>query len=158
MVDWVHYSVEPLTAIRSVEQNIGRKPQGLWITPRASADNWYDWCLRNDFHRDRLQWETSVALDPGSELLLISTPFQLAEFNAEYLAPRAVYLEWDGIDWPLVSTRYPGILITPYLGSCRFDYPWYGGWDCASGCVWDSSAVSYLGASRGFAVAVEPAK
>ena len=47
------------------------------------------------------------------------------------------------IDWHAVAQAYAGIEIAPYCWSLRFEYEflWYYGWDCASGCVWELSAV-----------------
>lgn len=44
------------------------------------------------------------------------------------------------IRWPLVASLYDGILIPRYLWSIRFRN-WYYGWDCASGCVWNTDVI-----------------
>lgn len=45
-----------------------------------------------------------------------------------------------------IGARYDGIVITPYVWSMRLDRSafWYYGWDCASGCIWNASAVAEL--------------
>jgi hypothetical protein len=45
------------------------------------------------------------------------------------------------IDWLRVAQKSAGIIIAPYIWERRLHLPWYYGWDCASGCVWDAAAV-----------------
>ena len=41
-------------------------------------------------------------------------------------------------DWKLIAQEFDGIEIAPYQWEIRMDYNffWYYGWDCASGCLW----------------------
>ena len=50
------------------------------------------------------------------------------------------------IRWQDVALDYQGILIAPYQWSLRLDkdFRWYYMWDCASGCIWDLSAIASL--------------
>ena len=54
------------------------------------------------------------------------------------------------IDWPWVSKSYKGIVIPNYIWSRRLEpgHMWYYVWDCASGCVWDTSAITNWGKPR----------
>ena len=46
------------------------------------------------------------------------------------------------MDWGYLATQYQGLIIAPYLWDLRLFGPaWYYGWDCASGCIWDLTAV-----------------
>ena len=50
----------------------------------------------------------------------------------------------DAISWKQVSKRYSGIEICPFIrarASSR-NAGWYGGWDVASGCIWDTSIIT----------------
>jgi len=48
----------------------------------------------------------------------------------------------DYVDWEKISRQYSGIEINPYLWRRRLQGGmWYYGWDCASGCVWNESAI-----------------
>lgn len=51
---------------------------------------------------------------------------------------------WVSVNWPLIATRWDGIIIAPYQWSCRYDDRtfWYYGWDCASGCIWNLHAIT----------------
>lgn len=49
-----------------------------------------------------------------------------------------------GILWRDVYKDYQGIFISPYCWASRFEFMWYYGWDCASACVWDLSAVKEI--------------
>ena len=49
------------------------------------------------------------------------------------------------IDWTAVGKNHDAIVIAPYIWERRLDGPmWYYGWDCASGCVWNATAVAEL--------------
>ncbi len=45
-----------------------------------------------------------------------------------------------------VAKLYQGIIIAPYCYSIRLDNDcfWYYPWDCASGCIWDATAIAAL--------------
>jgi hypothetical protein len=47
------------------------------------------------------------------------------------------------IEWRKVAERFDGIIIAPYIWQRRLDLEssWYYSWDCASGCIWNASAV-----------------
>ena len=48
------------------------------------------------------------------------------------------------INWQPLTEQYAGIIISPYQWKRRLDgraSDWYYGWDCASACIWDLSAV-----------------
>ena len=47
------------------------------------------------------------------------------------------------IDWAEVAKDYQGVLITPYLEERRTRY-WYNTWDCASGCIWDTTCMASI--------------
>jgi hypothetical protein len=48
------------------------------------------------------------------------------------------------INWNWVMGIYKGIIINPYLYERRYTYLWYNGWDCASGCIWDTNCIKSI--------------
>lgn len=50
---------------------------------------------------------------------------------------------FGSIDWPKIMKHYAACEINPYLYQRRLESAWYYGWDCASGCVWDRTAIEF---------------
>lgn len=135
------------------------KPNGLWVSV-AGDDDWPSWCRDQEFRMGALGHLAMVTLTEDANVLVVSTPEQLDEFHEEFAVDddpafnermtTGLLRELPGfspkrfwaMDWPTVAGKFDGIIITPYLWSRRLDGPsWYYGWDCASGCVWNLSAV-----------------
>ena len=133
-----HYSSTLVTFERRYyEQNAHFKPNGFWL---SVGDDWKRWCEENNFSLANLAYRHRVVLCPGANILRLSGPREIDRFTKEY--DRGLMR----IDWPLVARRYAGIIIAPYCWSrrCHFGTRWYYAWDCASGCIWDPSAVDSL--------------
>jgi hypothetical protein len=98
-----------------------------------------------------------VKLREDASVLMIEDEFGMSVFTTRFidkdrtkkagaLASRyALYM-----NWPEVAKQYQGIIIAPYLDSCRLrdGFFWYYPWDCACGCIWDHTAiesVTYVG-------------
>lgn len=119
------------------------KPRGFWFTD-DSEDCWASWCRAENFCLEALTFKHEVKLDE-SKLLILRTGEELDQFLQDF----TIYHSWHSsytdrcINWPEVAKQYAGIIITPYQWSHRLshDSNWYYGWDCASGCVWDASAI-----------------
>lgn len=124
------------------------KPNGLWVSDDHDY-SWAEWCTDNAFDGVGL-YTYRVELDM-SAILHLSTVEGLREFTDEY---RTLDITGDPLldehlsnfhlNWDRVAEKYAGILITPYLWGARMRHElfWYYTWDCASGCVWDVSAIS----------------
>ena len=124
------------------------KPEGLWFSPEdATAENdcsWRDYCLEELDDDSLLGYKYHVELGSCANLLILDTVSSMYEFNKRYL----VYYDEPvlrslAICWQKVALDYQGILIAPYHWSLRLDadFRWYYPWDCASGCIWDISAI-----------------
>lgn len=116
------------------------KPRGLWL---SVDDDWRRWAEDGG-----LGWvgddgvEFDVDLD---RCVVVSSVDELDRFHDQW------YQDWrqqpryrSGIRWAAVAQQYSGIVIAPYLQQRRLDgaaSDWYYPWDCASGCVWDLTAV-----------------
>lgn len=149
---WLKYDDKPidLSSFKYVEQE-GRlseytKPRGCWITD-DTEQCWREWCLSENYGADGLTHKHEVVLDE-SRILILRSAWEMDAFTGQYAVDRY----WGGpderkycdkcIDWREVAKAHTGIIITPYQWSRRLEpYSWYYGWDCASGCIWEPSAI-----------------
>lgn len=138
-----HYTGEPLKfdPERTYEQSaMNIKPVGFWVSVDGEYD-WVDWCYSEQWGTDRLAERTECWLADGHNVLILSTEEDLLAFTLRYGGQMSHTFLY--IDWPRVAQDYDGLIIAPYLWSLRLDHRvnWYYGWDCASGCIWNLSAL-----------------
>lgn len=140
----LHYSKLPLTKVHSEplgKPGTGRfKPAGLWVSVEG-PDDWEYWCLSEGFEPERLACVQEIRLTLDAKILRLSSPDGIDQFTERYRR----WLE-PGIFWENVGLSYDGIIIAPYCWERRLtDHTfWYYGWDCASGCIWNASAISEI--------------
>jgi hypothetical protein len=141
-----HYSNTEITEVRSheSEQKMGQKPQGFWISVDDNGEGWADWCRDNDYRVEHLTHIHNVELHSDAYIILINNEKEIDTFHNAHKVTWAGPYDW--IDWKSVAKKYQGIIIAPYLWSRRMDADciWYYGWDCASGCIWDASAIASI--------------
>jgi hypothetical protein len=80
----------------------------------------------------------TVTLSPTANILHVKSKKALENFARNFFLDSPYY---PSIDWNKVAEEYQGIIIAPYRWEHRLDMMWYYGWDCASGCIWDSKAI-----------------
>jgi hypothetical protein len=138
----IHYSREPLVAVRSTEQadEPSHKPRGLWVSAEGD-DDWKRWCLDADFRTENLSCETEIVVRPDARILTIESEAELDTFHNTYAVLNRPWHD-SAPDWRKVAERWQGIVICPYQWSRRHTLMWYYSWDCASGCFWDASAIA----------------
>lgn len=151
-----HYAREPLTLQpRAYDQSLANeravgKPDGFWVSVKGE-DDWPSWCNSESFGAERLAYRHTVDLAPGANVLMLDTVFKMQDFNARY--PYKAEGAADNIadilsrmnkDWERVAAEYDGVIIAPYHWPLRMarDFTWYYGWDCASGCIWNTDILS----------------
>jgi hypothetical protein len=145
----LHYSAAPLTQpIQSVEQETSHsiispfaKPRGLWV---SVGDDWKQWCQREEYALHQLACVSHVILRDDASILRLGTSDQLDAFTARYAVQSRDdwYAQEGGIAWSQVAEQYHGIVIAPYIHWRSITTLWYSGWDCASGCIWNSAAIA----------------
>src|SRR5580765_4126466 len=138
-----HWASKPLALDRTRQYPVDAnhfKPLGLWFD--ADSD-WKRWCESEGFMPNCLTVPHIVTLKPGANILLINSPEALEDFTVKWggKGGKTSFRETDFIRWLNLRTRYDGIVIAPYQWSKRLSLEWYYSWDCASGCVWDLSAI-----------------
>ena|SRR3990167_3659618 len=145
----LHYSTAPFEFDPAMKYN-GRegrsdKPAGLWISVEGASD-WPEWCEEEKFHLESLKHISEITLAPEANVLVINSAEMLDEFNTKYgLEDR---FEIRSISWDSVKAGHDGIIIAPYQYARRLDLMWYYTWDCASGVIWNLSAVANVTAYR----------
>lgn len=141
----VHFSKDPLGEVYSCEQDgqWSLKPRGLWVSDEDCEDSWSAWCRGEEFNLENFEYAHEVVLAEDANVLTISTAMEIDEFTQRYRKPTSVH-DYYGMDWARVAADYQGMLITPYVWSRRLatNSGWYYAWDCASGCIWDASAIA----------------
>lgn len=128
------------TEFRSVKQeNNGlfySKPEGIWY---SVGNDWFNHLLKIGCIKIE-QFIYKIEIN-YSNIYTIKTEEEIDSFTELY--GRSVFgnNKDDTIDWELLSKGYTGVEICPYIYSRRKSYRWYYTWDCASGCIWDKSAI-----------------
>ncbi len=134
-----HFTDAETLTPRTVKQDLRdkMKPRGLWVSVDGPRD-WPEWCADENFRDTKAQHRYRVTLASSANILTLSTVESLVGFDIEYGDGGDLGL----IDWALVAAKYQGIIIAPYQWGHRLGMLWYYGWDCASGCIWDASAIA----------------
>jgi hypothetical protein len=140
----VHASHRPIARLRRRRQWHWLKPTGLWYAAGTGTE-WLTAAreMWGPGHRYRHFYD--VTFVDQSLVLVIAKTAELRAFTAEYAerssAAAETSLRFAYIDWARVAEDFDAVEVVPYLWSCRLEYSWYYGWDCASGCVLNPKAV-----------------
>lgn len=153
-----HHSAEPLVMEwdRTYPVHLyNGKPGGFWLSD-DSEYGWAEWCQAEQFALDSLAHRTQFRVDT-SRVLHLSTAMAVVEFGREH-RETGPDVWWPWVDWAPVREQWAGVVITPYQRSVRFGAEtfWYSGWDCASGCIWDLTAIEQVSHSMRAAEEVTP--
>lgn len=145
-----HYAEEPVTLDRSRtyvqrEPSTYGKPRGFWVSVEGE-DDWPTWCRDVDYAPERLATTHNVRLADEANILTLATPQALDDFTERFgIRDRKSFRRhsWEdvSIPWAAVASEYAGIIIAPYRWDRRAELDWYYGWDVASGCIWDLTAI-----------------
>ena len=130
------------------QENRGDKPKGLWY---GIDDSWWEWCALEGVHawiKDKRICRLHI---DTSDILFLRSVEDIDRFTSEWGIRGHNYYDlnydlnyvWD-IRWADLAIVYKGIEIAPYFWERRLHEitKWYYTWDCASGCIWDLSAVT----------------
>jgi hypothetical protein len=140
----IHYSPVPITEIRSMPQRArpDMKPSGLWVSVQG-PDDWKIWCVSEGFNTANLRHPYQIVLAENANIWRLSSAHQIDELTKKYVVPgfRGSY----HIDWSRIAQQYEGI-IAPYIWERRLfgGSEWYYTWDCASGCIWEATAIKEI--------------
>jgi hypothetical protein len=163
---YYHWASHPVKLRkRSYPQSGHPKPNGLWFDVNGE---WKRWCEDVEFRHDTLRYRHAVTILDTSRILFLRRAgdidaftdkyrrnlfgniqlLQSTEENAEFAREYGSDLFGDikqqfsnYIAWGEVAEKYSGIIVAPYSRSRSQTYLWYYGWNCASGCIWDTSVI-----------------
>ena len=164
---YYHWAAKPVKLRRMSYPQMGHpKPNGLWFDVDGS---WRQWCKAAQFRLEHMIWRHTVTLRDTSRILFLRNMENIDLFTSQYghdisgnIQPIQSSEDLDrftcqyGSDlfgdilgqfsnyimWEEVAGKYSGIIIDPYLPERSQTYLWYYGWNCAGGCIWDTSVVS----------------
>lgn len=153
----VHFSNAPVkldTLIaRGQDEQGDMKPKGLWVSDEDAECSWSWWCKGENFRLGDLTHVHEVTLSNTAEICYLRTPGEIIDFGREFRVQHGPFAGGSTLgyhlmmlDWVRVIQRWHGIVITPYQWACRMenDCFWYYGWDAASGCIWEPSAIGSI--------------
>lgn len=143
------------------QQHITMKPEGFWVSDENADMGWKEWCVGQGFRTNRLTCVHDVTLAADARIVYLRNEQDILGFTEAFAVKDHLnnmlakggyrppdhgdYYDGNGMfmDWPKVAQLYQGIVITPYIWRCRMAMNtfWYYPWDCASGCIWDVSAI-----------------
>ena len=163
-MSYYHWASNPVKLHgTSYPQSGHPKPNGLWFDVNGS---WKRWCETMQFHLVDLRYRHTVTILDKSRVLFIKNMGEADRFTSEYghnlsgqiqslQSPedmRAFESEYghdlfgdilaefsNYILWSEVAEKYTGIIVDPYFQEKSLTYLWYYGWNCAGGCIWDTS-------------------
>lgn len=127
------FSLDPARTYDQKKGGYHFKPDGLWV---EFEGDWKRWCDGESFATEQvIAYDIELAT---TGLLILSDVAAIDRVTAMYRDP-----ERYGLDWTRMAQDYKGICITPYQWHRRMSEHarWYYSWDCASGCIWDLSAI-----------------
>jgi hypothetical protein len=148
---FLHFSSSALVQIKDRRQSPlrmadagGGKPNGLWFTVGAAAAA--KWSTIAD--EATLQYRTTLDLDI-SRFLVLTNADQILAFANQHDAGLSPHKR-GRIHWHSVASAFDGIIVAPFCDDDRVlqRTSWYHEWDCASGCVWKTRAVSSFSCER----------
>jgi hypothetical protein len=164
---YYHWASDPVRLRKmSYLQSGHPKPNGLWFDVN---EDWKRWCEAVQFRLENLRYRHTVSILDRSRILFLQRANEIDVFTKRYgcnLSGRIQFLQSTKdmdvftrkygrdlfgdiqkqfssyIMWGEVAEKYSGIIIVPYSRTRSRTYLWYYGWNCAGGCVWDTSAIS----------------
>lgn len=163
---YYHWASDPLKLRRmSYPQSGHPKPNGLWFDVDGS---WKKWCEVVQYRPENLRYSHTVNVLGATRILFLRKARDIDLFARRYghdlsshIQPLQSSEDLDAfaqqyghdlfadilgqfsnyIMWEEVAEKYSGIIIDPYLRSRSQTYLWYYGWNCAGGCIWDTSVI-----------------
>jgi hypothetical protein len=163
---YYHWAPDPVNLRRMNYLQSGHpKPNGLWFDVNES---WKRWCQAVQFRMENLRYRHTVTILDTSRILFLRKAKDIDTFTRDYGRNLSAHIQllqttednetftnkYGGdlfgdiqkqfsnyIMWEEVAGKYSGIIINPYSRARSLTYLWYYGWNCAGGCIWDTSVM-----------------
>lgn len=141
------------------------KPNGLWFDVDGS---WKRWCEAVHFRLEDLRCRHTVSILDASRIHFLRNGKDIDLFTRQYGRDISGHIQplqssedlntfarqygndlfgdiqeqfSNYIMWREVAQKHTGIIIDPYSCARSQTYLWYYGWNCAGGCIWDTSVI-----------------
>jgi hypothetical protein len=165
-MSYYHWASEPVTLQEIRYPQSGQpKPNGLWFDV---DEGWNRWCKATQFRMETLRYRHTVSILDKTRVLFLRNGKDIDTFTKTYghnVASRIRFLQnhedqdtftrnyghdlfreiqkqfSSYIMWEDVAEKYGGIIVAPYSRAKSETYLWYYGWNCAGGCIWDTSIL-----------------
>lgn len=134
---------------KTYDQIKSAKPKGFWFSNDTCEHNWEKFCRAEHFWLESLKFKKTFKFTDSANVLIITNLQEFDSFCNSYVVrddAHLGFLSTYNIDWEAVAEKYDGIYIPDYYWERRLDESsgWYYGWDCASGCIWNLSAIEEI--------------
>lgn len=165
-MNYYHWAPNPVKLRKQDYPQSGHpKPHGLWFDVN---EDWKRWCAATQLNPENLRYRHTVTILDPSRILFLQKAREIDSFTKKYgrnlscnvqLLQRSEDLDaitrdkgqsfFDDIQkafanyilWNDVAEKHSGVIISPYSRSRSQTYLWYWGWNCAAGCIWDTSIL-----------------
>jgi hypothetical protein len=163
---YYHWASNPVKLLdRDYPQSGHPKPNGFWFDVNQG---WKRWCESVQFQVENLRYRHRLTIIDSSRILCLGNAKEIDAFTRQYghnlsdqiqllQSPKGAgeFARQYGRDlfseirkqfsnyimWGEVAQNHSGIILDPYLRSRTRAYLWYHGWNCAGGCIWDTSVI-----------------
>lgn len=148
-IDLIHYSAQPIDNTKDTEQTTKitmDKPDGLWVSIEDGR-SWKDIYEDDSSYNFNDDFTHKIHIDKNANILHLKSADEIFAFTEKFkISLESHNLRTLDINWSKATQEYQGIIIAPYQHACHtsWDCEWYHGWDCSSGCIWDSTAISNI--------------
>jgi len=157
MKNYIHYGNDHLdrnTMLQTIQTDpdgdYRNKCGGFWGSPVDAEYGWYDWCIGEDFHTERLDTSFTFTLTPDARVLTVK--------SIKDLPPECIRYEESDIHHrdPRISFNYLKryydaleVVISSNWDELRgfsIEYPglWFYSWDVDSILIWNPDVVVEL--------------
>jgi len=166
VMTYYHWASNPIELRgMSYPQSGHPKPNGLWFDINGS---WKRWCEAVQFRLEDLRCRHTVTILDASRILFLRNEKEIDVFTRQYGKDISSHIQTlqssedldafarqygsdlfsniqgqfsNYIMWEEVAEKHSGIIIDPYSRARSQTYLWYYGWNCAGGCIWDTSVI-----------------
>lgn len=134
----LHFSDRREIFFEDKAQVLDTKPRGLWY---GFDNSWIDWVHSNMPEWEETHFTHKFKIEVDESKILVLKAKDMVPFTMEFSQKR---YGLKVINWPAIAKEgWCGIEIPQYHDELRldFDFFWYYGWDCASGCIWNKDVL-----------------
>ena len=127
---------------RSISTAMIGKPNGFWYSLGSS---WYEWCMSGDSACLLGGYLFEVEIDRSKIAKIDGSDREVKQLEKKYPQKNKPLIEkMSHPDWKSMSKDFKGFEVSRFGRDRLKSSMWYYGWDCSSGCIWDTSAIKSM--------------